>query len=123
MLLRQERIALMLLVSVAVIVVSAHAVLTLMGKPAFAHPFTNQSAEGELVLIEGAVERATVLENGGHLTLLVSNTTLFIPATASGNLIVHKGDSVVAYGIVQTYRGKKEIVISAPEDIRITTTP
>ena len=123
MLLRQERIALILLVSVAVVVVSAHGVLTLMGKPAFAHPFTNQSADGELVVIEGTVERATVLENGGHLTLLVRNTTIFIPATASGNLIVHNGDSVVAYGIVQTYRGKKEIVISAPEDLRITTIP
>jgi len=123
MLLRQERIALILLVSVAVVVVSAHGVLTLMGKPAFAHPFTNQSAEGELVVIEGTVERATVLENGGHLTLLVRNTTIFIPASAAGNLIVHNGDSVVAYGIVQTYRGKKEIVISAPEDIRITTIP
>jgi hypothetical protein len=123
MLLRQERIALILLISVAVIVVSAHAVLTLMGKPAFAHPFTNQSAEGELVVIKGTVERATVLENGGHLTLLVRNTTLFIPAAAAGNLIIHKGDTVVAYGIVQTYGGKKEIVISAPEDIRITTIP
>lgn len=123
MLLRQERIALILLVGVAVVVVSAHVVLTLMGKPAFAHPFTNQSAEGELVLIEGTVERAAVLETGGHLTLLVSNTTIFIPATSVENLIVHKGDSVVAYGIVQTYRGKKEIVISAQEDIRITTIP
>jgi len=123
MLLRQERIALTLLVSVAVVVVSAHVVLTLMGKPSFAHPFTDRSAEGELVLIKGTVERATVLENGGHLTLLIRNTTLFIPATAAGNLVVHKGDTIVAYGIVQTYRGKKEVVVSAPEDIRITTVP
>lgn len=123
MLLRQERIALALLVGVAIVVIALHAALTLMGKASFAHPFSDQSAEGELVFLEGVVGRATVLENGGHLTLLVDNTTLFIPAAAAGNLVVHKGDSVAVYGIVQTYRGKKEIVVSAPEDIRITTVP
>lgn len=123
MLMRQERTALILLAAVAFTVIAAHAVLSCMGKGPFAHPFTQNSAEGDLVLIEGTVERATVLENGGHLALQVRNTTLFIPATAAGNLVIHKGDSVAAYGIVQIYRGKKEILISAPEDIRITTIP
>jgi len=122
MLMRQERIALLLLVAIAITVVVAHAMLSFLGKGTFAHPFTAESSEGELVHIGGPVERATVLENGGHLMIQVSNTTLFIPATAAGNLIVHKGDTIVAYGIVQIYRGKKEIVISTPEDIRITTT-
>jgi len=36
---------------------------------------------------------------------------------------VHKGDTISAYGIVQTYRGKKEIVISSADDICITTIP
>lgn len=123
MLMRQERTALFLLVIVALIVVAAHVMLSFMGKGTFAHPFTSESVEGELVLIEGTVERATVLENGGHIMLLVRNTTLFIPATAAGNMVVHKGDRVYAYGIVQIYHGKKEIAISTPEDIRITTVP
>jgi len=32
---------------------------------------------------------------------------------------LQKGDRISVYGIVQTYRGKKEIVVNAAEDIRI----
>ncbi|MGA2121010.1 MAG: hypothetical protein ABSG49_03080 [Methanoregula sp.] len=120
---RQERVALLLLVGVAVTVVAAQVVLTMIGKQPFAHPFSENSADGELVIVEGAVEKATLIENGGHLALQVNNISVFIPATAARNLSVHKGDSILAYGIVQTYRGKKEIVISSAEDIRITTIP
>jgi DNA/RNA endonuclease YhcR with UshA esterase domain len=120
---RQERVALLLLVGVAVTVVVAQVVLTMIGKQPFAHPFSENSADGELVIVEGAVEKATLIENGGHLALQVNNISVFIPATAARNLSVHKGDSILAYGIVQTYRGKKEIVISSAEDIRITTIP
>ncbi len=123
MLMRQERIALLLLVAVAGIVLSAHAMLTFAGKEPFARPFTESAADGELVIIEGNVDRATLIENGGHLSLQVHNVTVFVPASASGNLVVHRNDTITAYGIVQTYRGKKEILIGSPEDIRITTLP
>lgn len=123
MLWRQERIALVLLVGVAVTVIAAHAVLSMIGKQPFARPFSENSMDGELVAVEGTVGRATLIENGGHLALTVNNTTVFVPATAAQDLVVHKGDTILAYGIVQTYRGKKEIVISSVEDIRITTTP
>jgi DNA/RNA endonuclease YhcR with UshA esterase domain len=120
---RQERVALLLLVGVAVTVVAAHAVLNMIGKQPFAHPFSENSADGELVIVEGSVEKAMLIENGGHLALQVNNISVFVPATAARNLSVHKGDSILAYGIVQTYRGKKEIVISSAEDICITTIP
>jgi len=120
---RQERVALLLLVGVAVTVVTAHAVLSTIGKHPFAHPFTANSSDGELVMVQGTVDRATIIENGGHLALQVDNVSVFIPATASQDLVVHKGDILLAYGTVQTYRGKKEIVISSAEDIRITTIP
>ena len=123
MLWRQERIALVLLVGVAVTVIAAHAVLSMIGKQPFARPFSENSMDGELVAVEGMVGRATLIENGGHLALIVNNITLFVPATAAQDLIVHKGDTILAYGIVQTYRGKKEIVISSAEDICITTIP
>lgn len=123
MLMRQERIALILLVAVAGIVLSAHAMLTLAGKEPFARPFTESAADGELVFIEGNVDRATLIENGGHLSLQVHNVTVFVPASAAGSLVVHKNDTIRAYGIVQTYHGKKEIMIGSPEDIRITTLP
>jgi DNA/RNA endonuclease YhcR with UshA esterase domain len=120
---RQERIALLLLVGVAVTVFAAHAVLSMIGKPPFAHSYTENSHEGDLVLLEGTVTRAALIENGGHLSLVVNNTSVFIPSSAAQGLVVHKGDTIVAYGIVQTYRGEKEIVISSAEDIRITTIP
>ncbi|MDD1691258.1 MAG: hypothetical protein LUQ66_11425 [Methanoregula sp.] len=123
MLWRQERIALVLLVGVAVTVIAAHAVLSMIGKQPFARPFSENSMDGELVIVEGTVGRATLIENGGHLALTVNNTTVFVPATAAQDLVVHKGDTILVYGIVQTYRGKKEVVISSFEDIRITTTP
>ncbi|MCK9632198.1 MAG: hypothetical protein M0R30_11225 [Methanoregula sp.] len=123
MLWRQERIALVLLVGVAVTVIAAHAVISMIGKQPFARPFSENSMDGELVAVEGMVGRATLIENGGHLALIVNNITLFVPATAAQDLIVHKGDTILAYGIVQTYRGKKEIVISSAEDICITTIP
>jgi len=120
---RQERIALLLLVGVAVAVITAHAVLSMIGKQPFAHPYTENSADGDLVIVEGTIARAALIENGGHISLVVNNTTVFIPASAAQDLVLHKGDTISAYGIVQTYRGKKEIVISSSEDIRITTIP
>ena len=123
MLMRQERIALLLLVGVTVMVVTAHAVLIMIGKQPFSHPFSDHSADGELVRIDGRVERVTVIENGGHLSLSMKNTTVFIPSSAAQGLVIHKNDTIVAYGIVQTYRGKKEVVVNSGEDIRITTIP
>jgi DNA/RNA endonuclease YhcR with UshA esterase domain len=123
MLIRQERIALLLLVGVAATVLMAHAVLTMIGKQPFARPFTEQSPEGELVMVEGTVGKVTLIENGGHMSLSVDNITIFIPASAGNSRVIHKNDTIRTYGIVQTYRGKKEIVVSSSDDIRITTIP
>lgn len=123
MLMRQERIALLLLVGVSLTVLSAHAVLSMLGKQPFARSYTGDSADGELVVMEGTVDRVTFIENGGHIALSVENTTLFIPSSAAQGLTIHKNDTIRAYGIVQTYRGKKEIVIGSADDIRITTIP
>ena len=120
---RQERIALVLLVGVALAVVTAHAVLSMIGKQPFSRPFTENTLDGELVSVEGRVKRATLLENGGHLTLLVGNITVFVPASSAQGLAVHKNDTVFVYGVVQTYRGKKEVVVNSAEDIRITAIP
>jgi hypothetical protein len=120
---RQERIAICLLVGVAVAVFTAHAVLGSLGKAPFARPFTANATEGELVIVEGTVERATLIENGGHLLLRVDNLSVFIPSGVAQNLSVHTGDTIFAYGTVQTYRGDREVVINAAEDIHITTVP
>jgi len=123
MLMRQERIALLLLAGVAVVVITANSALTIIGKEPFARPFSENSPDGELVLIEGSVDRANRIENGGHLTLLVANTTIFVPAPAAQGRVIHRNDTVRVFGIVETYRGKKEIVVNNADDLRITTIP
>ena len=46
---RQERVAIFLLVAVAVAVIVAHIMLAGLGKQPFARQFTNSSTDGELV--------------------------------------------------------------------------
>lgn len=123
MLMRQERIALLLLVGVAAVVITANSALTLIGKEPFARPFSENSPDGELVVIEGSVSRVNVIENGGHLSLIVANTTIFVPAPAAQGRVIHRNDTIRAYGIVETYRGNKEIVVSNADDLRISTIP
>jgi DNA/RNA endonuclease YhcR with UshA esterase domain len=116
---RQERVAALLLVGVAIAVIAAHVVLTGLGKQPFARPFTNSSSDGELVFIEGPVDQITLTNSGGHMTVSVNNLSIFLPAQVVQGVSLQKGDRISVYGIVQTYRGKKEIVVSAAEDVRI----
>ena len=48
MFMRQERVAVFLLVGVAIAVIVAHLVLAGLGKEPFARPFNNSSADGDL---------------------------------------------------------------------------
>jgi DNA/RNA endonuclease YhcR with UshA esterase domain len=116
---RQERVAIFLLVGVAIAVIVAHAVLAGIGKQPFARPFTNISSDGELVVVEGQIDQITLIKNGGHMTLSVNNLSIFLPSQVVQAVSLQKGDRVSVYGVVQTYRGKKEIVVSAAEDVRI----
>lgn len=116
---RQERVAVILLVAVAVVVTGAHFVLAGLGKQPFSHPFTDNAPDGELVFFEGQVEKITLTKTGGHMIVTVNNTTVFLPAQTVQELSFQKGDGISVYGIVQTYQGKKEIVVSAAGDVRV----
>ena len=116
---RQERVAFLLLLGVACAVVIAHLVLGTLGKQPFARPFTNTSADGELVFLSGTIDQVTITKNGGHMNVNLANITIFVPAEISQDLTLQKGDSISLYGVVQTYRGKKEIVISSGKDISV----
>ncbi len=116
---RQERTAILLLLGVAVLVIAAHGLLTVLGKQPFAHPFTNTSVDGELVFFEGSIDLASLTKNGGHVNLRIRNTSVFIPAQVAQGFAFQKGQKVSLYGVVETYRGEKEIVVSSPEDIRV----
>jgi DNA/RNA endonuclease YhcR with UshA esterase domain len=115
----QERVALLILIGVAIAVIAAHLILGSLGKQPFARPFTNTSADGELVMTEGTVNQISVTQNGGHMTVYLENLSIFIPVQVSEGLQIQKGDTIRAYGIVQTYHGKKEIILGSKDDLRI----
>jgi len=119
MFMRQERVAVFLLVGVAIAVIVAHLVLAGLGKEPFARPFNNSSADGELVVVEGMIDQITLTKSGGHMTVSVNNLSVFLPAQVVQGISLQKGDRISVYGIVQTYRGKKEIVVSDAEDVRV----
>ena len=119
MFMRQERVAVFLLVGVAIAVIVAHLVLAGLGKQPFARPFNNNSADGELVVVEGMIDQITLTKSGGHMTVSVNNLSVFLPAQVVQGISLQKGDRISVYGIVQTYRGKKEIVVSDAEDVRV----
>jgi hypothetical protein len=116
---RQERVAVLLLLGVMIAVVTAHLILGALGKQSFARPFTNNSADGELVIARGTIDQITTTQNGGHMNLYMNNITVFVPAQIARELTIRKGDSISLYGVVQTYRGKKEIVVSSGKDITL----
>jgi DNA/RNA endonuclease YhcR with UshA esterase domain len=116
---RQERVAVLLLVGVAIAVIVAHFVLAGLGKQPFARPFTNSSSDGELVVVEGQIDQIALTKSGGHMTISMNNLSIFLPVQVVQGVSLQKGDRISVFGIVQTYRGKKEIVVSTAEDIHI----
>jgi DNA/RNA endonuclease YhcR with UshA esterase domain len=116
---RQERVAILLLLGVLIAVITAHLVLGTLGKQPFARPFTNNSTDGELVIVGGTIDQITITKNGGHMNVYLADITIFVPAQIAQELTLHSGDTVSVYGVVQTYRGKKEIVVSSEKDFDI----
>jgi len=119
MLERQERVAIVLLLGVVIVVLTAHLILGSFGKQPFARPFTNNSTDGELVISTGTIDQLIFTRNGGHMNVYTNSVTIFVPAEVAQELTLQKGDLISVYGIVQTYRGKKEIVVSSVNDISV----
>ena len=119
MLERQERAAMVLLLGVVIIVIAAHLILGSLGKQPFARSFSNNSMDGELVIASGAIDHLVITQNGGHMNVYTDSFTIFIPAQVVQELTLKEGDMISVYGIVQTYRGKKEIVVSSAQDISV----
>jgi hypothetical protein len=69
---RQERMAILLLLGVACTVITAHLFLGTLGKQPFARPFTNNSADGELVIVNGTIDQITITKNGGHMNVFLA---------------------------------------------------
>ncbi len=118
MLTRQERNAFILLALVTLSVVAGFIMIESFGKSCFSTRFTRTTADGTLVLLEGTIDKLIVTKTGADLILDVNGTPVFIPASSARGISLKSGDTVRLYGIVQTYRGEKEIVIQLPGDIR-----
>jgi DNA/RNA endonuclease YhcR with UshA esterase domain len=117
MLERQEDAAMVLLLGIVITVITAHLILGSFGKQPFARAFTNDSPDGELVVATGTIDRIVITQNGGHMNIYTDMLTIFVPAQTAQGLILQKGDTISIYGVVQTYRGKKEIVVNSFQDI------
>lgn len=118
MLERQERTALILLITVLAILLAGHLILTTLGNAPFAAPFDEGSREGDLVVVTGVVEGITPTSTGGHLLLSVNGTRVFIPSPASREVNIQMNDTVRIYGIVQVYQGRKEVAVRDAHDVQ-----
>jgi len=116
---RQERWALALLVCVVVVVLAVHLLFDIGGRSLVAKPYSPEVPDGALVLLEGKIESITKTSTGGHLILTVSGTRVFLPSNVAAGLDLQENESVVLYGIVQTYRGEREVVVNAAGDLEV----
>ncbi|MCE5298230.1 MAG: hypothetical protein MUE45_07315 [Methanoregulaceae archaeon] len=123
MLVRQERFAIVLLCAVSVTILAASFILTGTDKADLAAEYSPLSDEGTLVHLQGQVQEIRTTKTGGHVAASVNGTAVFIPADVAGTITLHPGDLVSLYGIVQTYRGEKEVVVNSPGDISIKNAP
>jgi len=114
---RQERLAIILLLVVSGMVIAAHLVLDQAGKRPFATNFSEQSNDGDLVMISGTIDTVTLTRTGGHCILAVDNLSVFVPGQIAAGRTFVKGMNITAIGTVQTYQGKKELAVQSASDI------
>lgn len=108
--------AIIILFGISVLLLGLHLALSAAGGAAFAVPWTPDAGDGSFVLLTGTVDDVREL-SGGHLLAGVNGTRVFIPATAAKGVVLAKGDRVQVTGTVQTYQGKKEVVVRAATDV------
>jgi DNA/RNA endonuclease YhcR with UshA esterase domain len=123
MLLRQERIALILLCIVAGGLVIVSAVLAGVDNATLATEYTADARDGIFVHLNGVAGEVRTTQTGGHIIASVNGTKGFIPSDTARDVALNPGDQVSLYGIVQTYRGEREIVVNSHTDITVLSTP
>ena len=123
MLLRQERIALILLCIVAGGLIIVSAVLAGVDNATLATEYTADARDGIFVHLNGVAGEVRTTQTGGHIIASVNGTKVFIPSDTARDVALNPGDQVSLYGIVQTYRGEREIVVNSHTDITVLSTP
>lgn len=120
-LVRQEKIAILILVTVVLFILVSAGILERVGKDPVSRPYGPDSMEGELVRHQGTVDEVTMTATGGHQVLVVSGVRVFVPASMVRKGWPSPGEWVSLYGTVQTYRGQREILITSRADIATVT--
>lgn len=108
--------SIIILFGISALLMGLHLALSAAGSAAFAAPWTPDAGDGSFVLLTGTVEDVRELA-GGHILAEVNGTRVFLPATAAKGVVLTKGERVQVAGTVQTYQGKKEVVVRAAADI------
>ena len=119
MLHQQERIAVLLIFGVLILLAVCSYLIESTGKETFAAPFSETLEDGTLAVLTGSVTAAANTQTGGHLRLIINNTSIFVPDGALDYPETAIGERFSVIGTVQTYNGKKEIIIECPDDITI----
>ncbi len=119
MLERQEKIALLMLVGVVAVIFAAHLLFDAFAMPLVAAPYSEDLPDGTLAVIGGRIEEIKATATGGHLILTVNGTMIFLPENVAATLEFSENESVTLYGTVQTYRGKREVVVNSARDIQV----
>ena len=120
MLEREEKAAFVMLACVVGIVLAAHMLFGAVGRQMVAEPYTPEVPDGALVLLEGRIEGIQKTSTGGHLILTVNSTMVFLPEDVAVGLELQKDENVTIYGVTQTYRGKREVVVTSAADIQVS---
>lgn len=115
----QERTATLILTGVLILLAVMSFLIESAGKEQFATPFSETLEDGTLAVMTGTVTKAANTRTGGHLMLTIDNTSVFVPNGALENPETLNGHAVSVIGTVQTYHGKKEIIIERSDDIAI----
>ncbi len=115
---RQELVPILILAGVTLVCICGSLILETVGRESFAEPYTPSLPDGTLVSWSGTVSGVTPVSSGDHLILTVNGVPVFIPSPY-GLQIPAVGEIVSVCGVVQTFRGKREILVEDPADVRI----
>ncbi len=118
---KEERIILVLLITA----LSALSIFYLLpAAKGEAREYSNSSRIGERVYASGVVCAKQPTKTGENLIMeLNANSTkikLFIPKSANAKELARRikvGDRIRAFGVVQEYKGEREVVIGNADDV------
>ncbi len=118
MLTRPERRAVMIMTFVILLLAALYAGTILLFPDGGAVSYRDDISDGTLVYLEGVVFDTKITSTGGHLIVNVSCIDVFVPNGGSES-VLRPEDRVRVVGIVNTYAGKKEIVVNGMHEITI----